>query len=107
MFTQKSAKECTGCCRPASWPTNLYFEQPHTPGLWKHVTCLVWINLCVDNFGMKYIGCEHLQHLYDALRKEKKEIVEDWTGDLYCGIILKWNYGKHHVDHTMPAYVKK
>ncbi len=60
-----------------------------------------------DNFGIKYIGREHLQHLYDTLQKETYEIVEDWTGDLYCGITLKWNYEKHHVDHAMPAYVMK
>ncbi len=47
-----------------------YFEQPHTPGLWKHVSRPVWFNLCVDDFGIKYIGREHLQHLYDALRTE-------------------------------------
>jgi hypothetical protein len=46
---------------------HVYFEQPHTPGLWKHVTCLVWFNLCVDNFGIEHIGREYLQHLYDAL----------------------------------------
>jgi len=40
-----------------------YFEQPHTPGLWKHVSRPVWFNLCVDDFGIKYIGREHLQHL--------------------------------------------
>jgi hypothetical protein len=84
-----------------------YFEQPHTPGLWKHVTRLVWFNLCVDNFGIKYIGCKHLQYLINALHKETYEIVEDWTGNLYCGITLKWNYKKHHVDLAMPAYVKK
>jgi hypothetical protein len=66
-----------------------YFEQPHTPGLRKHDTCPVWFNLCVDNFGIKYIGREHLQHLYNAIRKETYEIVEDWMGDLYCGITLK------------------
>jgi hypothetical protein len=49
---------------------NGYFEQPHKPGLWKHVSPPVWFNLCVDDFGIKYIGREHLQHLYDALRKE-------------------------------------
>jgi hypothetical protein len=54
-----------------------YFEQPHTQGLWKHVTRLVWFNLCVDNFGIKYIGHEHLQHLYHAIRKETYVIVED------------------------------
>ncbi len=84
-----------------------YFEQPHTPGLWKHVTCLVWSNQCVDNFGIEYIGHKHLQHLYDALRKETYEIVQDWMGNLYCEITLKWNYEKHYVDLAMPAYVKK
>ncbi len=82
-----------------------YFEQPHTPGLWKHVTCQVWFNLCVDDFGAKYIGIEHLQNLYDALKKETFEIVEDCECNLYCGITLKWNYQKHHVDLAMPAYV--
>jgi hypothetical protein len=66
-----------------------YFEQPPTPGLWKHVTCPVWFNLCVDDFGIKYIGREHLQHLYDALQKETYKIIEDLEGDLYCGIALK------------------
>ena len=28
-------------------------------------------------------------------------------GNLYCGVMLKWNYQKHHVDLNMPAYVKK
>ena len=67
----------------------------------------MWFNQCVNNFGIKYIGCKHLQHLYNALRKETYEIEEDWKGDLYCGIILKWNYKKHHVDLAMTAYVKK
>ena len=29
-----------------------YFEQPHTPGLWKHLSRPVWFNLCVDDFGV-------------------------------------------------------
>ncbi len=84
-----------------------YFEQLHTPGLWKHAICLVWFNLCVDNFGIKYIGCKHLQHLYNALHKETYEILEYHTSNLYCGITLKLNYKKHHVDLAMPAYVMK
>jgi hypothetical protein len=35
------------------------------------------------------------------------EIVEDWTGNLYCRITWKWNYEKHHVDLAMPAHVMK
>ncbi len=55
-----------------------YFEQPHTPGLWKHVICPVRFNLCVDNFGIKYIGCKNLPYLYNALRKETYEFFE-WS----------------------------
>jgi hypothetical protein len=79
-----------------------YFVQPHTPGLWKHESSMVWFNLTVDDFGIKYIGEEHLQHLYDALRKETYNLVEDQTGNLYCGINLKWNYDKGYVDLAMP-----
>ena len=61
----------------------------------------------MGDFGIKYIGCEHFQHIYDALRKETYEIVEGLEGDLYCGIALKGNYGKHHVDLAMVKYVMK
>ncbi len=67
----------------------------------------MWFNLCVDNFGIKYTGTENLQHLYDTLRTETYEIVEDWEGNLYCGITLKWNYTKRYVDLSMAAYVTK
>jgi hypothetical protein len=40
-----------------------YFKQPHTPGLWRNESHLIWFNLAVDNFGIRYI-------LYDALQKE-------------------------------------
>ncbi len=33
-----------------------YFEVPHMPGLWKHISRPVWFNLCVDDFRVKYIG---------------------------------------------------
>ncbi len=84
-----------------------YFEQPHTPGLWKHNSRPVWFNLAVDDFGIKYIGEDNLQHLYDALRKETYEIVKDRLGGLYCGINLKWNYNKCYVNLDMSKYVMK
>jgi hypothetical protein len=86
-----------------------YFEHTHTPGLWKYVSQPIWFNLCVDNFGIKYIGDKHLKQLFaPALWTETYDIVEDWKGDLYCGISLAWNFNKHYVDiATMPAYVAK
>ena len=83
-----------------------YFEQPHTPGLFRHITRPVWFNLTVDDFGIKYVGEEHLQHLFNTL-KQHYEIVEDLSGSLYCGITLEWDYVNRHVDLSMPAYVQK
>jgi hypothetical protein len=71
-----------------------YFEQPHTPGLWKHAAWPIWFNLCVDDFGVKYIGDKYLKHLFAAPWTETYKIVEDWKGNLYCGISLTWNYNK-------------
>ena len=84
-----------------------YHEQPHTPGSFKHNSRPVWFNLAVDNFGIKYIGKNNLQHLYDSLRKETYDIVEDRVGNLYCGINLTWHYNKGYVDLSMPKYVMK
>jgi hypothetical protein len=32
---------------------------------------------------------------------------KDWTGDMYCGIKLGWDYKKHMVDISMPGYIKE
>jgi hypothetical protein len=82
-----------------------YYEVVNTPGLWKHRTCPTTFTLVVDDFGIKYIGDEHAKHLISTL--EKYYTVEtDWTGGLYCGIQLTWNYSEpRHVDIAMPKYV--
>jgi hypothetical protein len=61
----------------------------------------------VDNFGIKYIGDNHLKLLFAALWMETYNIVEDWTDNLYCGISLAWNYDKQYIDIAMPAYIAK
>ena len=83
-----------------------YYEMPHTPGLWQHIHQPVQFSLVVDDFGIKYIGKNNLYHLLNAL-KQNYEISEDWAGELYWGISLKWNYDKRYVDTSMPQYVKK
>ena len=44
-----------------------YFELPHTPGLWKHVSRPISCTLVVDDFGIQYEGKEHADHLLLAL----------------------------------------
>ncbi len=80
ILANKLLKTCLTC--------HEYFEVPHTPGLWKHISCHVWFNLCVDDFGIKYIGDDNLKHLFASLQTKTYNIVEDWEGNLYCGITL-------------------
>ena len=37
-----------------------YHETKYTPGLWKHNTRPVHFTLVVDDFGIKFVGEEHL-----------------------------------------------
>jgi hypothetical protein len=85
---------------------NGYYECANTPGLWKHVTRPIAFTLVVDDFGVKYVGREHAEHLIAAI-KSKYDIIVDWTGDLYCGIKLKWDYDARTLDILMPRYIKK
>jgi hypothetical protein len=45
-------------------------------------------------------------HLIKCI-KEKYKLTEDWSGDLYCGIKLHWDYIARTVDISMPGYIKK
>eukprot|EP00804_Cyclotella_cryptica_P002622 CCRYP_010444-RD/>CCRYP_010444-RD protein AED:0.34 eAED:0.29 QI:0/-1/0/1/-1/0/1/0/485 len=83
-----------------------YYEVAHTPGLWRHITRPIAFTLVVDDFGVKYEGQEHAQHLVDTLKKYYK-FAEDWKGDLYCGITLDWNYDNRTLDISLPRYIEK
>jgi hypothetical protein len=43
-------------------------------------------------------------HLADIIAAKYK-MTTDWTGKLYCGISLKWNYYKGTVDLSIPGYI--
>jgi hypothetical protein len=79
-----------------------YRQTKSTPGLWAHDTLPVTFSLAVDDFGVKYEGLANAHHLIDAL-EQHYTISKDWTGGLYCGITLNWNYLHRHVDLSMPA----
>ena len=46
------------------------------------------------------------QHLLDTLG-QSYQYSTDWTGSIFCGLHLKYNYSKGHVDILMPSYVQK
>ncbi len=84
-----------------------YLEHENTPGLWYHKTRPISFTLVVNDFGFKYVGKEHVDHLIECLKQSKYKLTKDWTGSLYCGITLDWNYLGRYVDVSMPGYIKK
>jgi hypothetical protein len=83
-----------------------YRQSKLVPGLWKHDTRPIQFTLVVDDFGVKYVGEEHAQHLKNTLEEHYK-LTCNWTGTRYIGITLDWDYNKRQVHLSMPHYVKK
>ena len=46
-----------------------YFRLPYTPGLWKHVLRPIVCIRVGDDFGVKYEGREHVEHVLTALKE--------------------------------------
>jgi hypothetical protein len=40
-----------------------YYPAHHTPGLWLHITRPISFTLVVDDFTVKYVGKQHVEHL--------------------------------------------
>jgi len=83
-----------------------YSECIETPGLWVHETRPISFTLVVDDFGVKYVNQEDVDHLIASV-KHTYTLTEDWSGDLYCGIKLNWDYVRRTVDISMPGYIQK
>ena len=70
-----------------------YSQSKITPGYWKNEWRPISFTLVVDNFGIKYIGKEHVLHLLQVL-KQDYETKEDWEGTRYLGTTIDWDYKK-------------
>jgi hypothetical protein len=46
-----------------------YFQSQIVPGFWKHKANRIQFMLVVDNFGIKYLKKEDLDHLIQLLEK--------------------------------------
>ena len=83
-----------------------YYQCQFTPSLWRHKWRPITFTLVVDDFGVKFEGNCHALHLKQVLEKYY-EVSVDWTGSLFCGIRLDWNYAKGYVNSSMPGYIGK
>ena len=85
---------------------HVYYEVQHTPGYWRHMWRPIDFTLVVDDFGVGYEKNEHALHLLQTLRQYYEAVSVDWTGTLYCGISLKWDYVQRTCELSMPGYVQ-
>ena len=74
-----------------------YIPFKHTPGMWHHTTQPPTFTLTVDDFGIKYFSNQDANHLLSAL-KDKYSITINWSGDLYLGLNIYWQYDKAYVE---------
>jgi hypothetical protein len=83
-----------------------YRQSNITPGLWHHNICPISFTLCVDDFGIKYIGREHVDHLSGILNKHYK-CSQDWDGARYLGmnIDIDWDYINKNIHVSMLDHV--
>ncbi|KAG7342946.1 reverse transcriptase RNA-dependent DNA polymerase [Nitzschia inconspicua] len=83
-----------------------YHPTPNTPGLWRHKTRPIIFSLVVDDFGVKYVNQDDVDHLLGTLR-QRYECKADWAGTRYCGLTLAWDYEARTCDISMPGYVER
>ena len=81
-----------------------YRQSPITPGLWRHDFRPISFTLCVDDFGIKYVGREHAEHLATILNEHYK-CSQDWDGQRYLGMNIDWDYAGKNVHVSMLEYV--
>ena len=82
-----------------------YNQDTLVPGLWTHTWLPITFTICVDDFGVEYVGEQHVKHVVNVLINHYT-ISSDWTGARYLGLDLYWDYEKHEVHLSMLLYVQ-
>jgi hypothetical protein len=71
-----------------------------------HESRPITFTLVVNDFGVKFVNKDDINHLISSIKKTYT-LTEDWTGNLYFGMMLEWDYVRQMVDISMPGYIKK
>jgi hypothetical protein len=66
------------------------FQKKFTAGLYTHKTRPIAFSLVVDDFGVKYVNKEDMDHLVATIGKRYPPIKVDWKAEYYLGITIKW-----------------
>jgi hypothetical protein len=83
-----------------------YIPTPNTPCLFRHVSRPIWFSLVVDDFGIKYIGKQHADHLITTLQ-QLYVLHIDWIGAKYVGLDINFDKQQRTVTISMENYVRR
>ena len=82
-----------------------YAPVRHTSSLWRHHTRPIAFTLVVDDFGIKYEGNQHFDHLISAI-SDLYDVTVDKTGSKYLGMTIEWDYDAGTCLISMPKYIE-
>ncbi len=82
-----------------------YRQSTIKPGYWQHDWHPISFTLIVDNFGVKYINKNNVNHLTSILKQDYK-MDTNWEGTQYLGLTLDWDYQKCKLHLSMSGYIK-
>ena len=83
-----------------------YYQSKIVPGLWQHENRPITFTVVVDDFGIKYMTEQDLDHLIKTLH-QYCDISLDLSGKEYVKIELDWDYKNKCVHLSMAPYLKK
>jgi len=83
-----------------------YYQSQTGTGLWKHKTKTIQFVRVVDDFGIKYINKDDLDHLIRTLEKYY-EVAVDLDGKEFVKIELDWDYENKRVHLSKASYLQK
>ena len=81
-----------------------YSPGKNITGIWTHKTRRTTFCLYVDDFGVKFFNKSDADHLLSSLQ-QNYEYTVDWSGEIFCGLTIVWNYNKEYADISMPKYI--
>jgi len=83
-----------------------YYQSQTVPRLWKHKTKPIQFVLVVNDFGIKYINKDDLDHFIRALEKYC-DVAVDLDRKEFVKIELDWDYENKRVHLSMVPYLQK
>jgi hypothetical protein len=84
-----------------------YSENKIVPCLYKHATNGVSFVLVVDDFAVKYLKDDSLNHLVNTLKDAGYELSVDLKASKFCGLDIKYNKREGWIEISCKGYVDK